>query len=79
MFKWYVCGVKVLYNNILTKIVILYRDRLLIFGYELLEGLFARFGTTIEVVDNTEKTENVELVEGSKFDDFNKENQTKTN
>lgn len=45
------------------KVVILYKDRLLRFGYELLESLFARFGTTIEVVDNTEKTENEELVE----------------
>lgn len=45
------------------KVVILYKDRLLRFGYELLEGLFARFGTTIGVVDNTEKTENEELVE----------------
>ena len=45
------------------KIVILYKDRLLRFGYELLEDLFARFGTTIEIVDNTEKTENEELVE----------------
>src|SRR5699024_3971485 len=45
------------------KVVILYKDRLLRFGYELLEGLFARFGTVIEVVDNTEKTENEELVE----------------
>ena len=45
------------------KVVILYKDRLLRFGYELLEGLFERFGTVIEVVDNTEKTENEELVE----------------
>lgn len=45
------------------KIVILYKDRLLRFGYELLEDLFARFGTTIEIVVNTEKTENEELVE----------------
>ena len=45
------------------KVVVLYKDRLLRFGYELLEGLFTRFGTKIEVIDNTEKTENEELVE----------------
>lgn len=63
-----------IFSRKVDKVVILYRDRLLRFGYELLEDLFARFGTTIEVVDNTEKTENKELVEGLKSDDSNKEN-----
>lgn len=46
-----------------SKVVVMYKDRLLRFGYELLENVFSKFGTPIEVVDNTEKTENQELVE----------------
>lgn len=45
------------------KIVILYKDRLLRFGYELIENLCNKYGTTIEIIDNTEKTEEQELVE----------------
>jgi len=45
------------------KIVILYKDRLLRFGYELIENLCSKYGTTIEIIDNTEKTEEQELVE----------------
>ena len=45
------------------KIVVLYKDRLLRFGFELLETLCSKYGTTIEVIDNTEKTEEQELVE----------------
>jgi len=45
------------------KIVVLYKDRLLRFGYELLETLCSKYGTTIEIIDNTEKTEEQELVE----------------
>jgi len=45
------------------KIVILYKDRLLRFGYELIENMCRKYGTTIEIIDNTEKTEEQELVE----------------
>jgi putative resolvase len=45
------------------KIVVLYKDRLLRFGYELIESLCGKYGTTIEIIDNTEKTEEQELVE----------------
>ncbi len=45
------------------KIVVLYKDRLLRFGYELIENLCHKYGTTIEIIDNTEKTEEQELVE----------------
>jgi len=45
------------------KIVILYKDRLLRFGYELIETLCAKYGTAIEIIDNTERTEEQELVE----------------
>ena len=45
------------------KVVVLHRDRLLRFGFELLENLCKKYGTTIEIVDGTPKTEEQELVE----------------
>lgn len=45
------------------KIVILYKDRLLRFGSEIIENLCDKYGTVIEIIDNTEKTEEKELVE----------------
>ena len=45
------------------KIVVLYKDRLIRFGYELIEHLCYKFGTVIEIIDTTEKTEQQELVE----------------
>ena len=50
-------------NTEVEKIVILYKDRLLRFGFELVENLCEKYGTTIEIIDNTEKTEEQELVE----------------
>ncbi len=50
-------------NNEVEKIVVLYKDRLVRFGYELIENLCSNYGTTIEIIDNTEKTEEQELVE----------------
>ena len=43
--------------------MILYKDRLIRFGYELIENLCHKFGTTIEIIDNTGKPEQQELVE----------------
>jgi putative resolvase len=45
------------------KIVILYKDRLLRFGFEIIENLCNKYGITIEIIDNTERTEEQELVE----------------
>lgn len=45
------------------KIVVLYKDKLLRFGYELFENIEKSYGTSIEIIDNTEKTEQQELVE----------------
>ena len=45
------------------KIVILYKDRLLRFGYEIIETLCTKYDTAIEIIDNTERTEEQELVE----------------
>jgi predicted site-specific integrase-resolvase len=50
-------------NSEAEKIVILYKDRLLRFGFEIIENLCNKYGTTIEIIDNTEKTEEQELVE----------------
>ena len=47
----------------ISKVVILYKDRLVRFGFELIEGICLRFGTYIEIIDNTEKTQEQELVE----------------
>lgn len=45
------------------KVVVLYKDRLLRFGFELVEYLAELYGCSIEVIDSTEKTEEQELVE----------------
>ena len=50
-------------NSEVEKIVVLYKDRLIRFGYELIENLCNKFGTIIEIIDNTEKTDEQELVE----------------
>jgi len=50
-------------NSEVEKIIILYKDRLLRFGFEIIENLCNKYGTTIEIIDNTEKTEEQELVE----------------
>lgn len=50
-------------NSEVEKVVVLYKDRLIRFGYELIENLCDKYGTTIEIIDTTEKTEDQELVE----------------
>ena len=45
------------------KVVVLYKDRLLLFGYELVEYIASLYGCEIEIIDNTEKLEQQELVE----------------
>ena len=50
-------------NREIEKIVVLYKDRLLRFGFEIIENLCNKYGTIIEIIDNTEKTEEQELVE----------------
>lgn len=50
-------------NSEVEKIVVLYKDRLLRFGFELVENLCNKYDTKIEIIDNTEKTEEQELVE----------------
>lgn len=50
-------------NGEVEKVVILYKDRLVRFGFEFIENLCKKYGTTIEIIDNTEKTEEQELLE----------------
>ena len=50
-------------NYEVDKIVIMYKDRLLRFGFELIENLCSKYGTEIEIIDQTEKTGEQELVE----------------
>jgi len=45
------------------KIVILHKDRLIRFGYELIENICKKYETTIETIDNTDKSEEQELIE----------------
>ena len=50
-------------SNQAEKVVILYKDRLLRFGFELIETIAAIHGCKIEIVDATQKSEQQELVE----------------
>ncbi|MGL5744278.1 MAG: IS607 family transposase [Cetobacterium sp.] len=60
-------GLDILLNMVMNyeveKIVILYKDRLIGFGYELIENICNKYGTKIEIIDSTERTEEQELVE----------------
>jgi hypothetical protein CLOST_0635 len=50
-------------QNKVEKVVVLYKDRLLRFGFELVEYIASLHDCSIEIIDNTEKTEQQELVE----------------
>ncbi|MGL6229219.1 MAG: IS607 family transposase [Culicoidibacterales bacterium] len=50
-------------QNEVDKVVVLYKDRLLRFGYELIEYIASLYNCDIEIIDNTDKTEQQELVE----------------
>ena len=50
-------------DNLVDKVVVLYKDRLLRFGFELVEQVAALHQCEIEIIDKTEKTEQQELVE----------------
>ena len=55
--------IKLISQNQVDKVVILYKDRLLRFGYELVEYIASLYNCEIEIIDNTEKSEQQELVE----------------
>ena len=50
-------------DNRVEKIVVLYKDRLLRLGFELIEEFSRLHNCSVEVIDHTEKTEQQELVE----------------
>lgn len=45
------------------KVVVLYKDRILRFGFELVEYIASLYNCDTEIIDNTEKSEQQELVE----------------
>lgn len=50
-------------NHEVSTVVILYKDRLIRFGYELLEYLCEINGVDIEIIDNTEQSKEQELLD----------------
>ena len=52
-----------IYLPAFEKVVVLYKDRLLRFGFELIEYIASLYNCEIEIIDNTEKSEQQELVE----------------
>lgn len=50
-------------NHEVSTVVILYKDRLIRFGYELLEYLCEINGVSIEIIDNTEQSKEQELTD----------------
>ena len=55
--------IKGMANRSISKVVVLYKDRLTRFGFELIEYIAELYDCAIEIVDTTEKTEQEELVE----------------
>lgn len=54
---------KMVTSNEVEKIVILYKDRLVRFGFELIQNICNDFDVEIEIIDSTPKTDEEELVE----------------
>ena len=52
-----------IYLPAFEKVVVLYKDRLLRFGFELIEYIASLYNCEIEIIYNTEKSEQQELVE----------------
>ncbi len=55
--------IKRISQNKVEKVVVLYKDRLLRFGFELVEYIAGLYNCDIEIIDNTEKSEQQEPVE----------------
>ena len=55
--------IKGMSNRSISKVVVLYKDRLTRIGFELIEYLAELYGCEIEIIDTTERTEQEELVE----------------
>ncbi len=50
-------------ENKVDKIVVLYKDSLLCFGFELIEYIANLYNCDVKIIDNSEKTQQEELVE----------------
>lgn len=50
-------------KNEVEKVVVLYKDRLVRFGFELIQNVASYYNCPIEVIDNSQKSEEQELVE----------------
>ncbi len=55
--------IKLITQNQVEKVVVLYKDRLLRFGFELVEYIASLYNCEIEIIDSTEKSEQQDLVE----------------
>lgn len=55
--------IKLISKNKVEKVVVLYKDRLVRFGFELIEYMCSLYDCKLEIIDTTEKTEQQELVE----------------
>lgn len=55
--------IKRINNNEVEKIVVMYKDRLIRFGYELIEQICKLHDTEIEIINNSEITEQEELTQ----------------
>lgn len=55
--------IKRISQNKVEKVAVLYKDRLLRFSFELVEYIASLYNCDIEIIDNTEKSEQQELVE----------------
>ncbi len=55
--------IKGMANRSISKVVVLYKDRLTRFGFELIEYIAELYDCEIEIVDTTERTEQEELTE----------------
>lgn len=55
--------IKLVQEGKVSKVVVLYKDRLVRFGFELIEYFCKLNNVTLEVIDHEEKTEEQELVE----------------
>lgn len=55
--------IKKILNFEVSKVVVLYKDRLIRFGFELIEYVCNICGTEIEIIDNTERSKEQELTD----------------
>lgn len=55
--------IQMILQDEVSKVVVLYKDRLVRFGFELIENICEFKSVDLEVIDNTEKTEEQEVVE----------------